>query len=365
MLTLHEHEADYRQSTLRHDIAQVRFIVATTTLAILLANLGDLWLAGFDADALSRLWLFGWQGTLTLMVLLILPNITRWAVFDWVFLGWTLSYFLIALYFRAIAVPVVNAATIALLAFGTYTLFPHRIEFRAVPALVLTAGDLWILGALHGAGRADLVATGLAYLFLHLTGGWVATARETDRRRRYLAQLAQDEASRELERLANLDALTGTLSRRRWLELAEAEFGRFRRHRRPFAVLLVDLDFFKQVNDRHGHPVGDLVLRRFAELLQRERRRFDLVGRLGGEEFGILLPETELPGAAEVAERIVAHCREMTVPTAADPVRVTCSVGVVVTEAGDSTLTEMLARADEAMYAAKRGGRDRVIAAAG
>lgn len=243
MLTLHEHEADYRQSTLRHDIAQVRFIVATTTLAILLANLGDLWLAGFDADALSRLWLFGWQGTLTLMVLLILPNITRWAVFDWVFLGWTLSYFLIALYFRAIAVPVVNAATIALLAFGTYTLFPHRIEFRAVPALVLTAGDLWILGALHGAGRADLVATGLAYLFLHLTGGWVATARETDRRRRYLAQLAQDEASRELERLANLDALTGTLSRRRWLELAEAEFGRFRRHRRPFAVLLVDLDF--------------------------------------------------------------------------------------------------------------------------
>jgi diguanylate cyclase (GGDEF)-like protein len=150
------------------------------------------------------------------------------------------------------------------------------------------------------------------------------------------------------------------MRRGRWLELADQEVSRFHRHQRPFAVLIADLDHFKRINDTHGHLAGDDVLRQFAELLRQESRQFDLVGRLGGEEFGILLPETGLSSARDVAWRIVRSCRTLAVPVPGAQIRLTCSVGVTVVEDGDSFISELLARADAAMYAAKLAGRDRV-----
>jgi diguanylate cyclase (GGDEF)-like protein len=125
-------------------------------------------------------------------------------------------------------------------------------------------------------------------------------------------------------------------------------------------VLIADLDHFKRINDTHGHLAGDVVLRQFAELLRQESRQFDLVGRLGGEEFGVLLPETTLSSARDVAWRIVRSCRTLVVPVPGAQIRLTCSVGVTVVEEGDSFISELLARADAAMYAAKLAGRDRV-----
>ncbi|WP_170162337.1 sensor domain-containing diguanylate cyclase [Caldimonas tepidiphila] len=163
------------------------------------------------------------------------------------------------------------------------------------------------------------------------------------------------EAKQALRALAETDALTGLANRRRFLEEAERQFALARRHQRPLAVLVLDCDHFKRVNDARGHEVGDQVLVAVARALSRSVRKKDLVGRLGGEEFAVLLPETELDGAVRVAQHVraavVAH---------PGPVTVTVSVGVAVLRRDMEDLATLLRAADAALYAAKQNGRDRV-----
>ncbi len=164
----------------------------------------------------------------------------------------------------------------------------------------------------------------------------------------------------ELARLATIDGLTELLVRRRWMELATTEFGRFRRYRRPSSVLLADLDFFKRVNDTFGHVAGDHVLKRFAEVLRSACRGLDAIGRVGGEEFAVLLPETTLADAAIVGQRVVDGCRSMRVAVPHGKIHVTCSVGLAEITAGDREIEAVMRRADAALYTAKRSGRDRI-----
>jgi two-component system, chemotaxis family, response regulator WspR len=162
----------------------------------------------------------------------------------------------------------------------------------------------------------------------------------------------------ELARLVSTDVLTGICSRRRWFELAAIEFARSRRHGHPLTLLMTDLDFFKRVNDTHGHDVGDEVLKRFADTLKAASRQSDLPARLGGEEFAVMLPETPATGGAIVAQRIVDFCRRMEVTTPGGPLKITCSVGLAAFEDGDQEMEAILRRADLALYEAKRNGRD-------
>ena len=164
----------------------------------------------------------------------------------------------------------------------------------------------------------------------------------------------------ELARLAGTDMLTELHSRRRWFELAASEFARCQRYRRPFSVLTADLDYFKQVNDRYGHAAGDAVLKAFAQVLRLQCRGTDAPGRLGGEEFAILLPETSTRVASDVAQRIVNACRALTIETAAGAVQITCSMGVASVVLPGDTIDLLLQRADEALYRAKHNGRDRL-----
>jgi diguanylate cyclase (GGDEF)-like protein len=124
--------------------------------------------------------------------------------------------------------------------------------------------------------------------------------------------------------------------------------------------MIVDLDHFKAINDTRGHPAGDQVLRQFADLLRRQSRRQDLVGRLGGEEFCMILPETSLGAARDVAERLVAECRRMELVVDGRPLRITVSAGVTEADPDDRDFSMILRRADAALYAAKQSGRDRV-----
>lgn len=166
------------------------------------------------------------------------------------------------------------------------------------------------------------------------------------------------EARDNLARLVNTDVLTEVRSRRAWFESGGVEFSRFQRYDRPFAVLLLDLDFFKRVNDTFGHDVGDTVLRRFADLLRVECRHSDIVGRLGGEEFAVLAPETSLEAAQTMAERIREACHRLIVRTPAGDVRCSCSIGVTESAPGDDGIERVLQRADAALYQAKSSGRD-------
>jgi diguanylate cyclase (GGDEF)-like protein len=169
---------------------------------------------------------------------------------------------------------------------------------------------------------------------------------------------------RALESEARIDGLTGVFNRR-WID---AEFARSfeacLRGRQPVSLIMVDLDNFKQLNDRHGHLSGDDALRRFARTLTSQVRATDIVGRYGGEEFAILLPETGAAAAAGVAERLRQSTAEVAA-TGADgqPLSLTASFGVASHRAGDPpcTLRDLLQCADGALYAAKAAGRNRVV----
>jgi two-component system cell cycle response regulator len=162
-----------------------------------------------------------------------------------------------------------------------------------------------------------------------------------------------------LKEMASTDALTHLYSRRWWFDMAGNEFARSRRYGSRLSVLIVDLDHFKSVNDRYGHETGDNVLKAFAELLRRECRQTDIVGRVGGEEFALALPETSIAQAETVASRLTDGCRALSLPAGEDSIHWSCSIGLTDTRDDDADLDAVLRRADAALYEAKRAGRDR------
>ena len=165
-----------------------------------------------------------------------------------------------------------------------------------------------------------------------------------------------------LAALASTDGLTGLYNRRHFLELAASEWGRFKRYGRPLALLLLDIDRFKSINDTHGHDIGDLVLKEIAEGLRHHTRTSDIAGRVGGEEFVLLLPETSLESACLVAERFRQAVAERTVAVEAGTLAVTASIGVSCARADTTGIAELMKEADLALYEAKHTGRNRICA---
>jgi len=167
----------------------------------------------------------------------------------------------------------------------------------------------------------------------------------------------------QLEHLAREDVLTGLANRRRFEERAKEECLRAQRYHHPLSILLADLDHFKSINDTYGHAFGDLVLKDVGQILLRHCRTSDLCARHGGEEFAILLPETELAEAYKVAERLCAAVRSLVFKQPSGSIHVTVSFGAAgMDHEQRQTLEELLEQADQALYAAKRNGRDRVEA---
>jgi diguanylate cyclase (GGDEF)-like protein len=163
----------------------------------------------------------------------------------------------------------------------------------------------------------------------------------------------------ELARLAHTDNLTGLANRRYLEEELTRLTARSNRHGGPLSLLLIDGDHFKAVNDRHGHQVGDQTLIALAARLTDRLRAEDVVGRWGGEEFLVILPDVELRGAETVAEALRAHVAGAPLETSAGPIPLTISIGWAFKSA-DDTGDDLLRRADAALYEAKVGGRDRV-----
>lgn len=172
---------------------------------------------------------------------------------------------------------------------------------------------------------------------------------------------ATEQALAEIKALATTDPLTSLPNRRAFMEKMADELSRFQRHETaPASVLMLDLDHFKEINDRHGHAAGDAVLRRFGEILAAELRKIDAAGRLGGEEFAVVLPNTEATPAVFFAERLRRKLAEQLIEHEGHALNVTTSIGVAAMMLGDSRPEEVLARADHALYQAKAKGRNRV-----
>ncbi|WP_436248489.1 GGDEF domain-containing protein [Mesorhizobium amorphae] len=175
-----------------------------------------------------------------------------------------------------------------------------------------------------------------------------------------LSQLAMD--TLELRQLASVDALTGTLSRRAFKEQAEHAVGLARRHKHELACITLDLDHFKAINDRYGHAAGDTVLAAMAKACRQHLRGSDLFGRLGGEEFALLLPHTDRKGMAEVAEKLRGAIGQADIRHGASKIPVTASFGMAALDARTQDIDQLLANADTALYEAKAVGRNRCVA---
>jgi len=187
------------------------------------------------------------------------------------------------------------------------------------------------------------------YALINLIGQWVGHA------------IAQRDARRGLERMASYDDLTGMFNRRAFLDALGRQLAQGRRSGRPTALLLFDLDHFKRINDRWGHSAGDQVLRSVGARCLATVREGDVAGRVGGEEFAMVLPDTTLEAAEAVAARLAATLREHPVllTTRGARLTVTASIGVAEVAKGE-TAVQAMSRADEALYEAKAAGRDEI-----
>ena len=169
-------------------------------------------------------------------------------------------------------------------------------------------------------------------------------------------------ANEELIRLATTDSLTRTYNRRHFMLLAQAEFAKSHRYKRPMAVIMLDVDEFKKVNDQYGHPAGDKALISLADCCLASVRESDIVGRLGGEEFAICCPDADIAGAQIIAERIRQSCESVVLEYDNHQFGITISLGVTYMTSTDTNFDDLIGRADKLLYSAKENGRNCSIA---
>jgi diguanylate cyclase (GGDEF)-like protein len=222
-------------------------------------------------------------------------------------------------------------------------------------AVVLAVGAAQLIVTL--AGRGDSLLAGVAAgVSCALLAPWANAFML-----RLLFELAQ--ARDELALRATQDELTGVHNRRHFMDLAERELARCRRYQTAGALLLVDADHFKRINDSHGHVCGDALLCEITRVTLGSLRLADLLGRFGGEELIIFLPHTDPLGALDVADRIRERVSELRMPWQGREVHTTVSIGVAAVEPGHASLDALIHDADTALFAAKEAGRNCVRAA--
>lgn len=220
---------------------------------------------------------------------------------------------------------------------------------RSILAVPLRVGDR-IIGMLSSQSYQPNAYTTEDQYLLEMLAATAAIAIENSR------------LLKEIQWLAITDPLTGLYNRRRLFELAGREVERYRRFGRPFCVYMLDIDHFKEINDTYGHIAGDQVLVELAQRLKKRTRDIDIIGRYGGEEILVVLPETQLPQAVQAAERARIYVQERPIHTERGDIPVTISAGVAQIEAHIPELASLVDRADSAMYAAKQAGRNQVMA---
>lgn len=269
-----------------------------------------------------------------------------------------LSYWLIP-FVRGGALQVI----VVLVAFDMHRITPRQLNIATATA-IMSLVLVWV-ESLHEAQQGQqlleealsIAMTALFVPVLAVVGRTVSAIH----RRQVRQKLELADALAQLEFLALSDALTGAVNRRHMMSLLEDEARRQRRTGRPMAIAMLDIDWFKKVNDSHGHAVGDCVLRELTRCASAAPGRMDVLARWGGEEFLLLMPETTREEAVQVAERLLQRVRANDWSACAPGLQVSVSCGVG-EHAVDATLTQTLERVDAALYLAKRQGRDRVCA---
>jgi diguanylate cyclase (GGDEF)-like protein len=358
-------EGDYRFAQLKNDIRQsilTMSIVSASALALLGS---DARLFATRPDLFMKLAVYRVGYVLVTVAFAILLNRTdKVRIFDRLVFSWVSITILSLLLFNFTRpANYLTTSFDVIVPFAIYMLSPLKMRDTVGLAVTFSAGTLYIDHFMKfGVDPITLnVATTAQIVVLVL--GWISALQiQTYRRKSFQAFIDEKDAKEMVAYLANIDMLTKSLTRRHFFNIAETEFLRFKRYQRPMSVMVIDADRFKRINDKYGHHAGDLVLRSLSLVAMDHKRVQDTFGRLGGEEFGLLLPETNLQQAQIVAERIQTMWAQSPVNLDGKLIYSTVSIGVTEASSDDRVFEDLLRRADQMLYKAKKSGRNRVAA---
>jgi len=365
LINLGELEGDYRVFQLKNDIAQSILSISIASISMLgMLRMDSLLFKGrpnlFMLMAIYRIGFI----LVSFLIMLAISKTTKVRIFDRLLLGW-ISFAVLSLVLSNFTRPA-NYLTTAfdiIVPFAIYALSPLKLFQNITLAFVYSAGTLYIDHFFKvGVDPLTLSAATAAQFFVHALGLVSTLQIQSYRRRSFKAYMDEKDAKEMVAYMANIDPLTKSLTRRHFFGIAQSEFLRFSRYHRPLSALILDTDDFKNINDTYGHHAGDLVLRSFSLVAIEQKRVPDTFGRLGGEEFGLLLPETNLEQARVVAERIQKTWEKSPVSLDGVPIHSTVSIGVVEAGAEDKSFEDLLRRADQMMYKAKGRGKNQVAA---
>jgi diguanylate cyclase (GGDEF)-like protein len=365
LIDLGEMEGDYRVFYLKDDIAY-------SSLYISIAILGTFSI--FTMDGLLypnrpdlNLWLFLSRSGYIIVSILIISVIRttgKVKVYDRLVFAWMLITIFFLLFFKFThPANFLRPAFYIIVPVAIYVFSPFKLNHIIMLALGYSVTALAI-DYFYRLGSDPLVWNTVitTQLVGHAVGFIAGLQIQSYRRKSFKAYIREKDAKEMVAYMANIDPLTKSLTRRHFFNIAESEFLRFRRYHRQFSILVMDADHFKIINDTYGHYAGDLVLRNLSLVTMEQKRTQDTFGRLGGEEFGLLLPETNLEQAQVVAERIQKAWQQTPCPVDDQVIHSTVSIGVAEASSADKTFEDVLRRADRMMYKAKEAGRNKIAA---
>lgn len=356
-------EGDYRVFNLRGDIRQGILYISIINIGVLLMLVVDAFL--FTTRQYQFTWMMIYRCGYILLATLIgvaMYRTNRVKTYDRLSFIWILFTIPFVLVINLTRPPnFLSTSFDIIVPFSVYLLSPLKIKYTSSLAVGFSLGAVYVY-CFHKFGVDPIVLNIAicAQLIVHLLGVSSALQLQSYRRKSYQAYIDEKDAKEMVAYLANIDPLTKSLTRRQFMSIAESEFRRFTRYHRPLSILVLDADRFKQVNDTYGHHAGDLVLRSLSLVAMEQKRAQDTFGRLGGEEFGLLMPETNLEQALVVAERICRVWEASPVNLDGELIHSTISIGVAEAVSTDESLEHLLRRADRMLYKAKDAGRNRV-----
>jgi len=364
LIDLQDLEGDYRVFNLPVDKAQIILSMLIASISILGLLVVDMLFFKDQPDVFR--WMVIYRGSFilfTCVVIFVVMKIDKVRIFDRLILGWLLItvLFLLTTNFTRPSNYLTTTFDIIVI-FSIYALSPLKFQTNTLVALGFSIATLFIDYFMKsGVDLVTLEVATAAHLVVQVLGLGSALQLQTYRRKSFKAYIDEKDAKEMVAYLANIDPLTKSLTRRHFFNIAESEFMRFARYRRPLSILVIDADNFKEINDTHGHHAGDIVLRSLSLVAMEQKRVQDTFGRLGGEEFGLILPETTLEQARVVADRIQTVWAQT--PSNLDGMLIhsTVSVGVAEAQTDDKSFDDVLRRADLMMYKAKEQGRNRVV----
>jgi len=365
MTDLEELEGDYRAFHLKNDIGLSLLSYLIASISILGMLLTDA-VVFKDAPDLFNFMVFSRIGYVLITIPVMIASLYSGKVrtFDRLIAGWllfTVVYLLSVNYIRPSDFS--TSAFAIIVPFAIYLLSPLKITTNFLLAFFFSLG-IFVIEYFLKANTVSIPWTGAfaAQLVVHTLGLGSSMQLQSYRRKSFKAYMDEKDAKEMVAYLANIDPLTKSLTRRQLFNIAESEFLRYARYHRPLSILVVDADHFKNINDSHGHHAGDIVLRSLSLVALEQKRAQDTFGRLGGEEFGLILPETTLEQAKIVAERIQKTWENSPVNLDGEMIHSTVSIGVAEANPDDKSFDDVLRRADRMMYKAKEAGRNQVVA---